>query len=470
MGDAQRPSLVAGISNINSGVSQLSNTTTLLNSLANVYNNAQTEQEKNAVAAQIMAIIPQLNAAVNTDSQTNISLKTGVSMLYGKIVEPKTGLADGVKALNAAVNTGTQNQSSILSGMDKLNTGLGELNNNVPALAAGVGRLYAGSSDLNSGLSQIKEGSSKLKSAIAKPEEVKNIPQKESNSADTLFAGMTKLYDGSNQLKDGMRALKENVPELQDGVTKLYDGSKELSDKLKEGSEEINKNLINDSDAMAEFVSEPIKMDEKPAYEVKNYGTGFTPYFIPLSLWVGALMMFFVITDDIDSDVKAGSASIVLGKFLSYGFIGIIQAVLASSVVLALGLKPDNIVLYYLFNILLSFVFIAIIQSLIFLMGDAGRLLAIVLLILQLTACAGTFPLEVVPGFFKILNPIMPFTYAVSGLREVIVGLDAAVFTKDVLVLSGVMAAFLIISVLMKGHADKVKEKIRQRKNEMLSA
>jgi putative membrane protein len=248
-------------------------------------------------------------------------------------------------------------------------------------------------------------------------------------------------------------------------MSQLYDGSKELSGKLQEGFDKLNKNLVNDSKTMGQFVSEPLAIDEKPIYPVKNYGTGFTPYFVPLSLWVGALMMFFVITDKIDDDINAGPASIVLGKFLSYGYIGIIQAVLASSIVLLLGLRPDNIILYYLFNILLSFVFIAIIQSLVFLLGEAGRLLSIILLILQLTACAGTFPLEVVPNFFKIINPFMPFTYAVSGLREVISGLDYTVFIRDVSILGTIMLVFLIISILMKGHADKVKDKIRQARN-----
>ncbi|ERI95390.1 YhgE/Pip domain protein [Clostridiales bacterium oral taxon 876 str. F0540] len=544
--DAQHPSLVAGITGVNAGVTQLSSTVTALNNLASIYQNPDsTPDAKTAALNQIMAIIPQLNTKVNvgTDMQ-HPSLVAAVGALNTGITDPdptkglgkaievlntkvnvgtdalhpslaagitavnngvnvgtadKPSLVSAVAQLNGAVNTGIQGKPSVLAGIKQikdgtsqlapgmtaavdgtkqlsagsqrlfdgstlLNNGLYTLNGNVPALADGVGKLYAGSTDLNNGLSQIKDGSTQFKSAIAKPEEVKNIPQKQTNSTDTLFAGMTKLYDGSTQLKDGLGTLKGNIPELQDGVGKLYDGSKELSDKLKEGSDKINKNLVNDSKTMAEFVSEPLKMDEEPAYSIKNYGTGFTPYFIPLSLWVGALMMFFVISDDVDSDVQAGSASIVLGKFLTYGVIGTIQALLASSIVIVLGLQPANVPLYFLFNILLSLVFVAIIQCLIFLMGQVGRLLSIVLLILQLTACAGTFPLEVVPAFFKILNPFMPFTYAVSGLREVIAGMDYSVFMKDVTILACTMAVFLFISVLMKGHADRVKERIKQAK------
>lgn len=213
---------------------------------------------------------------------------------------------------------------------------------------------------------------------------------------------------------------------------------------------------------MARYVSAPVDIDEAAINPVKNYGTGFTPYFIPLSLWVGALMMFFVISDKVDDDIKASSASLVIGKFISYCYIGIIQAVLASTVVLMLGLKPTNLVLYFGFNILMSISFIAIIQCLVFLLGMAGRLIAIVLLILQLTSCAGTFPLEVIPKFFRVLNPLMPFTYCVSGLREIISGIDHVVFAKDCSVLFVCMIAFLIISVTFKRHADNIKNTMEQ--------
>lgn len=403
--------------------------------------------------------VMSLSAALNT---MNASVN-GVTDASGNLVQ--AGLVQGVNTLGTTISGQLMpGVGQAYDGSAALKLGLTTLNGNVPNLAYGVTQLYAGSGSLESGLSQIYSGSAQLRDNIAKREEVKNIPEKDTTADTTLFAGVSKLYDGSSQLHDGTSTLNGNIPELQDGVSKLYDGSKELSDKLKDGSDKINKNLINDSKTMAQYVSEPLKIDEEAINPVKNYGTGFTPYFVPLSLWVGAIMMFFVITEKIDDDIDAGPASLVVGKFLSYGFIGLIQAVLASTIVLALGLKPNNVILYYLFNIFLSYVFIAIIQSLIFLLGQAGRLLSIILLILQLTACAGTFPLEVVPKFFKVINPIMPFTYAVSGLREVISGVDYSVFLKDVSVLAAIMIAFVIISVLMKEHADKVQSRIKELK------
>jgi putative membrane protein len=444
--------------------------------------------------------IEGLNAAVNGKQ----GLVYGISSLYTAATDKTNGLAAGVTQLNDAVNNGLAGKPSLIAGLTQLKAGTSQfvtgistaasgandlslganklsdgsmqikdglyaLNGNVPTLADGISQLYAGSTQLNGGLTQIKDGSSQLRNAIAKPEEVKDIAKKDSKADSTLFNGVGQLYDGSKELNTGLNTLNGKLPELQDGANKLADGSKELNDKLTEGSDKLNKNLINSSDTMATYISEPLKMDEKPMFPVKNYGTGFAPYFIPLSLWIGALMMFFVITEKVDDDINASSASVVLGKYLSYGFIGITQAILASVVVIALGLRPENVPLYFLFNIFMSLVFIAIIQCLVFLLGMAGRLLSIILLILQLTSCAGTFPLEVVPPLFKVLNPFMPFTYCVSALREVIAGMDYAVFTKDISILAIYMVVFLTISVLFKGHADKVQEKIKEKAISMAS-
>lgn len=282
-------------------------------------------------------------------------------------------------------------------------------------------------------------------------------------ASNALEIGVGQLQNGSVQLTAGLNELNGKMPELAVGVDKLYDGSKELSNKLKEGSIKISDNLKVSSKEMGEFVSEPMEIIEEPTNHVPNYGTGFAPYFIAISLWVGTLLMFFIITDKVDEDIDASPASVVLGKFLSYGFIGILQAVFVSVVVLILGLEPANVPLYFLFNILLSLVFISIMQSLIYLLGQVGRLLAMVLFILQLTSSEGTFPLELVPGFFKVLNPIMPFTYAIGGLREIISGVNYSNLSQNTIILTGIMIGFIVISVIMKGHADKVQERIRDR-------
>jgi putative membrane protein len=479
-----------GAEQVSGGVNELvNNMTTSQTAMGNVLAAYQKKvAEGTATPADVQTMVGTLSAILQ---------KSGTTENQQKVKDLKDGakkVSDGSKLAYTGLNGDFRN-------------GLDGLNSNMPNVKAGVDKLDKGTSNLVAGLDKLYVGSAMLRSSIANPEQAKNFQASgNANSGTTLFEGVTALKDGASQLNGGLGSLKSKVPELQDGVVKLADGgvklndglgqlsgkipelqdgvtkladggvkladgtvkltdgATELSDKLKDGADKIEKNLINDSETMGDFVSEPLIVDEKPMNPVKDYGTGFAPYFIPLSLWVGAIMMFFVITDEIDDDLEGSSASLVLGKYFSYGFIGVIQAVLVSTVVMFLGLKPDSVPLYYLTNIVMSFAFIAIMQSLIFLMGQAGRLLSIVLLILQLTSCAGTFPIEIVPKLFKVLNPFMPFTYCVSALREVISGLDPSVYAHDITVLAVILVVFLIISVLMKGHADKLKVKILEKK------
>lgn len=449
---------------LGTGVKQLASSTSELKDLVRLYNYEIDPVKKGIYLAEISIGIDQLNTGMqNLNTAVNIGTTSSQS------------LVKGVAALNTAVNVGTAVKPSLVAGITAINNGVStQLAPGVKALNTSVNIGTISTPSFISGMSRLNDGVAQLTPGLSAA----------SDGATSILAGVDKLSEGSVQLKDGLSALNANVPALANGIDKLFtgskdlnegmskltDGSKELTDKLAEGSDKMNKNLVTSSKDMATFVSEPVKISEQPINPVKNYGTGFTPYFIPLSLWVGALMMFFVITDKIDNDLKASSASVVAGKFLSYSCIGIIQAILVSTVVLFLGLKPQNYVIYYAFNIFMSFVFIAIIQSLVFLLGEAGRLIAIALLILQLTSCAGTFPIEVVPKFFKVLNPFMPFTYCVSALREIISGTDYIILTKDVTALALIMFGFLMISMLMKEHADKVQALIAKKKEDAASA
>lgn len=365
-------------------------------------------------------------------------LNAGLNQLYAGL-DPSTSefglglksILDNTAKLNSGLNT-------IDAGASQLKSGVSDLSSNIPALAGGINELYNGSTTLANGTKELSSGSNKL-------------------------------VDGQKQLNSGITELTSAVPELTDGVNKLYDGSKELSDKLGEGADKLKNGLVNSAKDMGEFASQAIDMNSEAINKIPNYGTGFAPYFMPLSLWIGAIMMFFVIPSKLKDEENLSNFDTVAGKYLSYAFVGILQALLVSTVVLILGLKPTNIGIYFLTNIFLSLVFIAIVQCFISLFGDAGRLLSIILLILQLTACAGTFPLEVLPKFFKTLYPFMPFTYAVQALREVISAdsINYSIVIKDILILSLMLILFLAISIALKKVGEKITSAIEGRKSDV---
>ncbi|SHK48201.1 putative membrane protein [Clostridium cavendishii DSM 21758] len=421
------------------------------------------------------ALLTKVNAMLNDDNAKAISQTVNMAnnikvdlAKNGENLDLLKDLAMSTKDMQALVPKISVVKNDLDAAkplMDKLNTPQNlALIEKSPELAAKLKQVQ----------SEIKDSQDLMRMANEKLTEG-NLEKAQSlvASIPTLKDGVAKLYDGTVQLSDGLGTLNGKMPELadggnklKDGATKLADGSKELSDKLNDGYTEMNDGLKNSSSDMGTFVSEPFTMNNEALNAVKDYGTGFTPYFIPLSLWVGAIMMFFVISPKVEDEMGAGPKSKVAGKYLSYGFIGLLQSVLVSAVVLTLGLKPNNIVMYFVFNILMSYTFIAIIQCLISLLGDAGRLIAIVLLILQLTSCAGTFPLEVVPDLFKFLNPFMPFTYGVAGLREAISGSDISVIVQSAFVLACIGIVSLVISMIFQEKGELLQQKVEAKKEQ----
>ena len=436
------------------------------------------EKEKNT---NIMAAVQKLQALqeASKDMPEKLTeLKNGSEYLNGKLNEFDGGIkeytgkvkefATGTTSLTGSVSEVSNGINQISGGLNSLENGLnestpGSFGNGLKAVSDNMSVLNDGLYKLNGGASQISEGLNSLKSNV--PELSQGVTALYSGSKE-IIVGSNALVDGQSKLNTGINELSAKVPELKDGVTKLHDGSEELKDKLDEGAKEIESGLVNSPETMGEFVGEPVQMNSEPINPIPNYGTGFAPYFIALSLWIGAIMMFFVIPSKTDDDENTSKFDKVVGKFLSFAFIGILQAILVSVVVMMLGLEPRSVPLYIGLTIFFSFVFISIIQCLIFLLGDAGRLLGIVLLILQLTACAGTFPLELVPNFFKVLNPFMPFTYVVESLREVISAtvIDYSIITKDVVILAIVLVVFLTISVVFKNAGEKLQAIIEGKK------
>lgn len=396
------------------------------------------------------------------------TLKTGISQISGGLDKLDTGLSTqfgpGLKAVSDGTTVVNAGLTQLEGGASSINTGLSTVNSSVPALANGVTALSEGSNKALNGASALYDGSGKLYNGIVTASSGASKLYTGSNDA---VQGSNKLVSGQNELKNGVGTLVSAVPALQDGVTKLYNGSDELSTKLSDGAGELDNGLINSPEDMAEFMSTPVELNVSPINPVPNYGTGFAPYFMNLSLWIGAIMMFFVISPNTVDDKNTSKFAKVIGKFIVFSIVGLMQAVLVGVVVMALGLRPVNTPLYFALLLFFSLVFVAMVQCLISLFGDAGRLASIVLLILQLTACGGTFPLEIIPKVFRVLNPFMPFTYSVEALREVssATTTNYGMIGKDVLILLVFGVVSLIIAVLLKNAGERLIEKMESKKS-----
>ncbi|MDP4182743.1 MAG: YhgE/Pip family protein, partial [Bacillota bacterium] len=191
-----------------------------------------------------------------------------------------------------------------------------------------------------------------------------------------------------------------------------------------------------------------------PVDPVNDYGTAFAPYFISLSLWVGALIMFVMIylNPQMRFKKKLIKNMHMDIKFLLYPALGVAQAVgLGLILTNALHLKLNNPAMFYVVITLISLCFISIEQFLIVHLGDIGKFVVIMLLILQLTSSGGTFPNELVPKFFNVINGAMPMTYSIYALKETISGSTGSFLNYNVMVLAVTMIIFLAASLFLTG-------------------
>ncbi len=200
------------------------------------------------------------------------------------------------------------------------------------------------------------------------------------------------------------------------------------------------------------MMSEPVELVQEHITTVDNYGSGFAPYFIALGLWVGALVMTFLLKPFNNRLVTAGASPITVGLsgIVPWLIVGAVQALLlALTIQFPCGIAVAHPVAYYCLTILSSFVFCAIIQMITAAFGFPGKFLAVVLLMLQLTTAAGTFPIETEFTIFQNMSPWLPMTYIVHALRQAMAGADLSLVGGDVARLVAFFAVAFAVTCLV---------------------
>ncbi|MFD3515061.1 YhgE/Pip family protein [Streptomyces sp. NPDC058657] len=266
---------------------------------------------------------------------------------------------------------------------------------------------------------------SDLKSAVAKVNALNAGAQKVSQGAAKLHSGLGSARTGATDLDQGVGKLKTGAHDLDGGLFKLADGSGKLAGGLHDGVGKIPDYDKDSRDKRTDVMSDPVKLASQSMHKAPNYGTGFAPYFIPLSLWVGAMVAYMLIQPLNRRALAAGASAwrIAFAGWLPVAALGCAQvAALMSVLHWGLGLEMSRTAGTLGFLALVTGCFSAIVQWLNARFGAAGRILVLAVLMLQLTSAGGTYPVQTSPAFFNAIHPFLPMTYVVEGLRRLISG------------------------------------------------
>lgn len=383
------------------------------------------EAGQSASPEMLQAIVAQLGQGKTATAAGFDELAVGAA----RVKEGQTALGDGL----TKAEVGAQ---ELASGLATLRDGQTELANGVQALADGSNKVEQGaetaavsskelasaSNRLNAGVGALKDGTAELADGSTRLTEATSAlsegSAKLADGAKTAGAGTNTLVDGAVRLAEGGKNLQSGSDKLADGLSELASGNSKLRDALADGAEAA---AVEIQDENVDMMAGPITVVNDSIHPVPNYGTGFAPYFMSLGLFVGALLLSIVYPLYDPAGKPKRSLSWLVSKSGVLLIVGLIQAlVLDVAMVVLLGLEVEAPLQFFGFSWLVSITFLLIVQLLVTTLGNPGRFVAIVLLILQLTTSAGTFPLELIPSALQPFNAWLPMTYTVSGYKEIL--------------------------------------------------
>ncbi|MFE9627516.1 YhgE/Pip family protein [Streptomyces sp. NPDC006527] len=327
---------------------------------------------------------------------------------------PDAACSDLKKAKDAAADVATlaEDLDTLISDHDedlkKLDTHLGTLQKQAQALADRAPHLSKDLDDAVARINALNKGAAKVAAG-----------------AEKLHTGLGTARTGAEDLDKGVGKLKTGAEDLNGGIYKLVDGSVKLAGGLHDGAEQIPDYDRQDRDARTAVMADPVRLATQDLHKAPNYGTGFAPYFIPLSLWVGAMVAYMLIPPMNRRALAAGASAwrIALAGWLPVVAIGVLQTTALMAVLhWAVGLEMARAAGTVGFLFLVTACFAALVQWLNARFGAAGRILVLALLMLQLTSAGGTYPVQTSPGFFNAVHPFLPMSHVVDALRRLITG------------------------------------------------
>ncbi|MDJ0348579.1 YhgE/Pip domain-containing protein [Cryobacterium sp. PH29-G1] len=393
-------------------------------------------------SASLAAGAAELKASVTTLPASAAQLAAGsgtVSSTLGTIAALTAAHPDWTLAqLNAALTAGGGSIQDLADGAAAVAAGTATLNQSATPLAAGIGTLADGAATLATGASSVSTGAQSVSTGAASL----------STGAASLATGADSAAAGAATLASGATSASTGASTLADGLGELATGADTLSSSLESGVDDVPSYTDAQASDLAAITAEPVSAEHVRENAVGFYGEGLAAYFIPLALWVGGIGMYFLFRPLSPQAVASTARPVrVALTGLAPGLLfGLLQAGLLLAVLhFMVGLEAANFAALAAFTVIVALVFTAIHHSLIALLGGRGRLVALLLLILQLASAGGTYPIETSPVFFQWVSPGLPMTYAVDGVRRLIAeGWTSAILVDILALLAFGIGAFTV--------------------------
>ena len=444
---------------------------------------------------------------------------------YSKLGELQSALASGASKMASGAGQLSAGASQVQSGASQVQSGANDLEKGANDLSSGASQLQSGASQVSSGASQVKSGSSEISSSADKistgstkvqesakqldqavnestlPEQLRpvvhgskelaNASSDLAGASSNLAQGSSKLANSSVDLANGASNVADGASGLAGGASKLADGTNQLAEgslSLAAGSSLLANSASSalfsastalsgastslssitgvDEDEVGKYIYSPVTLEENELYEVPNYGSEVAPFYIVLSMWVGAIITCVMLRTGQSTGTKYTPSEMYFGKLLIF----LVMAVLETTVTLIgafiLGIKMANPLMFIFSAYFIALIFMLICYSLISALGHIGKGLAVIWLVFQISGTGGIYPIQLMGPILQSVYSYMPMTHGINLLRETALGLIWSNYIPSFFALIVMAVITLLLALNIKMFADKRAHWFEQKLNE----
>ena len=401
-------------------------TNTMLNQVDNVGRVGSSQVDS------LLAAVTSLHELYNTNIRDTVSLNTEIDNGKKSIDTDLTAIENDLNALKATGDVTSADAKALIE----------NLNSDMEASKRDIDNLYETyNNTINPQLNNT------MNSIQASMNEIQQILNYSSDSIDDVSRALNSYPEMMGFGKDKLTETLNTALDMQSKLRQLIADVDDLENNHQYAT--LMKLIETDPAIIADFISSPVNLDEKPIYYVANNGSATAPFYIILSIWFGALILIAIVHSTLKT-VPAGCVNLMnyqkfFGRYMVFYFIGQIQTIITVlGCLLFVGIQCEHPFMFWLAASITSFTFTLFMYSLSYAFGNVGEAAAVVLLVIQVAGSGGTFPVEVLPIVFQYMYKYMPFAYGMNAIRETIAGFHG----KDYWLYLGGMGIYVLVALL----------------------
>ncbi|MBQ9298247.1 MAG: YhgE/Pip domain-containing protein [Clostridia bacterium] len=451
---------------------EISNIKSTIKSVGQTRDNVNNNLSK--ILETIESLVKESRELVNNDDKEIIS--ENLEKLLSKMEDIKTKLVafqENIEEINQTIN---------LTQIEKLREKITEMINKVED----VQKLIESGKDKLENIDNIKTKMQELQNNVEELEKIYSESVKadldksysDATKSMTDITGVVSNLDSSlgktNSALGSMMSALNNTKELTDNVDIVLLGLQADIDRiintLNEGKtgdiyEKIASLLENTPKQVADFLTSPVETNEIDVYEINSYGSKMAPFYTVLACWVGCTLLVSILKTDLKESEEAKNLKNYqkfFGRFMIFGIVAALQGLIIGIGDIILKIQVVNYPLFLLTAMLTSVVFMLFVYSLTISFGNVGKAISIVVMVLQVAGSGGTFPIELLPRFFQVIQPFMPFYPAMSAFRETIGGFYGNTYIMSILGLLSHTIIPLLLGLVFRRNIIHLKQKVNE--------